>query len=141
MRTPVSVRFARGYGLLTVLVLCLAFAGCKDDDPGFKTVTLSGTVEAIDLDKSRVRITFHSEKYDREITAEAIVTPETEILINGIAAELADVEVGERAEGETIVTHEEGGDRVITVTRVRIERGELIAPIKPAPPGQPATGS
>lgn len=110
--------------LLTVL-MALAGPGCKEDEPGFKTVTLSGSVEAIDLANSRVQISFYSQKYDREMTTEAIVTPQTEILINGIAAGLEDVQVGERAEGETVVTHQEGR-RVITVTRVRIDRAEPI---------------
>jgi hypothetical protein len=107
------------------LLLGPLLPGCKEQEPEFKTVTLLGTVQRIDLVNARVQISYYSEKNDKNVTAEVVATPETEIFINGELAQLADVKVGERAEGEAVVTRQ--GDRqVITVTRVRIER--------PAPP-------
>lgn len=122
-------------GLLIVMgVLAGAgVSGCPEDDPGFKTVALSGTVEAIekiDAANARVRISYYSEKNNRNVTTEVIVTPETEIFINGIEAKLEDVKVGERAEGESIVT-QRNGKRIITVRRVRIERAAPVVPRKP----------
>lgn len=122
--------------------LGLAPPGCREDEPGFKTVTLSGTVEDIDRADSSVRISYYSEKHDRNLTATVVVTPETEIFINGIVAGLEDVNVGERAEGEAVVTHE-GDRRVIRVTRVRIERAVPVVSGQPAaaasPSAEPAT--
>ena len=122
----------------TVLVWWLvaggaAIPGCKEDQPDCKTMTLSGTVEKLDLANSRVEISYYSKKHDKTVTTKAIVTPETEIFINGIAARLEDVRVGERAEGEVIVTRE-NHESVITVTRVRIERAAPIVPGRPAEP-------
>lgn len=115
--------------LCTVLAVVVGagLSGCKEDEPGFKTRTLSGTVETIDLANSRVEISFYSQKHDRKVTAEVVVTPETEIFINGELAKLEDVKVGERAEGEAIVTRE-GNKQINTVTRVRIERATPIVP-------------
>ncbi len=105
--------------------------GCSEDDPGFKTAALAGTVEEIDLAGSRVRISYYSEKHGKNMTAEVFVSPETEIFINGIEAKLEDVRIGERAEGESVVT-QRNGKQTITVTRVRIERA---APVVPRAPG------
>ena|GEM_PF-1673997 len=115
----------------------LAPPGCKEDEPGFKTVTLSGTVEHVDPANSSVQISYYSEKHDRNLTATVVVTPETEIFIDGIVARLEDVKVGERAEGEAVVTRE-GERRVITVTRVRIERARSVVPGHSASAAYPA---
>jgi len=139
--------------LVTVSVgaaLGLALAGCREDEPEFKAVTLLGTVEEIekiDASTARVEISYYSEKYNQERTDWVIVTPQTEILINGELARLDDVKIGERAEGTAIVTSE-GDKRVITVKRVRIERAEPIVPATaaddlnpPRSPAAPADGS
>ncbi|MCK4661160.1 MAG: hypothetical protein KAV82_16690 [Phycisphaerae bacterium] len=106
---------------LLLVAVGLVPAGCKEDSRVPKVYILTGTVEEIDLANGRVRISYYSDKHGRTLTAEAVVTRETEIFINGIAAELKDVRVGERAEGETVVTHK-GDERIITVRCVRIER-------------------
>ena len=110
-----------------VVAAALAGSSCKEDEPGFKTVTLSGTVERIDSASSRVEISYYSEKRGRHVTTEAILTPETEIFINGELARLEDVRIGERAEGEAIVTRE-NDRRIVTVRRVHIERARPMAP-------------
>ena len=118
--------------ILLGIAIGLTCSGCKEDDPGFKTVTVSGTVEKIDLANSRVEITFYSDKHRKTVITEVVVTPETEIFINGELAQLADVKLGERAEGEAVVTRE-GDEQINTVTRVQIERPTSVTPRQPVP--------
>ena len=128
-----NVRTYRSFltALLSIAV-GLTCSGCKEDDPGFRTVTVSGTVEKIDLANSRVEISFYSDKRKKTVITEVVVTPETEIFINGELAQLADVKLGERAEGEAIVTRE-GDEQINTVTRVQIERPTSVTPRQPVP--------
>lgn len=115
---------------------CLAlFAGaCKDRAPEEQILTLSGTVEQIDLPRKKVRISFFSEKHGRNLTQDAQFTDRTEVIINGRAARLEDVKEGERADGEVIVS-KAGEERVITITKVQIRRDAAIA----AQPAQATT--
>lgn len=119
--------------LLLVPAVCLGLTAgaCKDDAPDFKTLTLSGTVEKIDLANHRVQISFYSEKHGRKLTQEAAVGDRTEVFINGISARLEDVKVGEHADGEVIVT-KKGEERVKTISKVHIRRSEAIAASHPA---------
>lgn len=121
---------------LAVIGLGVMATGCKDDAPDAQVLTLSGTVEKIDLAKRRVKISFHSEKHGRNLTQEAEVNDRTEVFINGIAARLEDVKEGERADGEVVVSKRDG-ERVITITKVQIGREEAIA-AQPAPKREPA---
>lgn len=130
--------------LSVMALVAVGPTGCKEDEPGFKVVALAGTVEKIDkIDASsaRVQISYYSEKRGREVSAEVLVTPETEIVINGQVARLEDIRIGERAEGEALVTHR-GDQRTTTVKRVRIERAAAIVPATavdpPNPPSDPA---
>ncbi|MFH0982514.1 MAG: hypothetical protein V2A79_13395 [Planctomycetota bacterium] len=123
------------------LLVAWAVAGCKENEPQFKTVTLLGTVEKIDPARSRVQISYYSEKYDKNVTTEVLVVPETEICINGELARLTDVKIGERAEGEAVVNRTDD-EPVITVERVRIERAAPLAPVpRAAGPDTPAVSA
>ena len=116
---------------LTLAVLAgLAGAGCREDEPSFKTVTLSGTVERVDLPTGRMEISYENEKGEKRVISDVLTTPDTEVFINGELARLSDLRVGERAEGEAVVTRDDTR-QIITVTRVRVER--------PLPMSRPAS--
>lgn len=125
---------AAGATLLTV-------TGCPENRESTTVIELVGTVEKIDRNNRRVEVKTFIEKHGQYQTFTVHVTDETEILINGSLATLADVREGERAEGRVRVTKEDD-KRVFTALAVNIERGEVLsapgAAASPPPGGSPA---
>lgn len=120
--------------LLIAAVACGVSAGCNEREHEPKVVSLKCVVERIDRQNREVTVRFYSEKRDAELTQVVRVTDETEILINGALARLADIKEGERAEGSIRVT-KSADATVYTALRVQIKRAD---PLKAASGGADA---
>lgn len=120
-------RFAQrlvNLSLVTAAGLLPLIAGCKEKDSGVDIMTLEGRIEKIDRtsdDTGRVTVVYYSERHGQDMPGAGDVTSETEILINGAAARLADLRVGDRARGEVRV-EKKGEPRVQTALKIHVDR-------------------
>jgi hypothetical protein len=98
-------------------------AGCGQDESRRKNRTIKGTAENIDEATGRVAMNWYNRKKQIEMKIEGIVTPQTEILINGRVAQLNEIKVGEPV---LVTGYEErdGERRKLVATKIEIERDE-----------------
>ena len=90
---------------LWVVSLLLA-PGCRNDKPSFEVLALEGKIETLDIRSDgtgEISVLYYSEKQKEEIIGTGLVTSETEILINGAVAKLADLREGDRVRGQVRV--------------------------------------
>lgn len=80
-----------------------ALPGCGDDKPSFEVLSLEGRVEEVDLKGGTVSVEYYNEKKKENVIGTGQVTDETEIMINGVLATLADLRVGDRVAGQVRV--------------------------------------
>ena len=116
-------RFLSKMTVILILVLCPS--GCRKEPPPPQVISLEGKVESIrptSDDTGLISVRFYSEKHKQEMVGEGRVTQETEILIDGVAATLADLRPGDHVRGEVRV-EKKGDERIQTAIRIRVERG------------------
>lgn len=116
-------------GLILVAAV-LAAGGCRDQKPSVSIVPLEGKVEKVDAKPDgtgTITILYFNEKQGQDITATGDVLKETEIMINGAIASLADVKVGERVRGEVKI-EKVGEVRKHTALKINIDRALGAAP-------------
>jgi len=111
------------------LVIC---GGCTDREPESQVRELEGIIEEIDVEHKTVKVRFYNEKRKTTMTMPVKVTDETEILINGALAAMADVKEGERAKG-TIRVKQVDENLELTALRVEIKRAEPLKPTSDPP--------
>ncbi len=115
------IGFLRRLGTRVILitpVVLLACPGCGDDKDDFEVIPLEGKVEKIELttpETGRITVRYYSKKRQQETTGTGEVTRDTEILINGVVAKLADIREGERITGEVRVEKKGGEQRQIAL--------------------------
>lgn len=113
---------------IPVLAILMVCSGCQKKEPAFEVISLKGKVEKIerhDADSGRITMSYYSEKHGKDMLGEGEVTAETEILINGAAATLADIREGDRVRSEVRV--EKKGDRKYqTAIKIYIDRAKPI---------------
>ncbi len=115
--------------VLTMLMLGLFTAsGCREAKENTEVVTLEGKVEKIELAQGglgQLTISYHSDKHDQDMVGTGLVTDETEIMINGIVASLADIREGEHIRGEVRV-EKKGDDRKQIAMKIHVDRAVPI---------------
>jgi hypothetical protein len=120
-------RFA-SFVCLPIIAGLIAVPGCRKRDPGFEVMTLEGTIEKIKLtadDAGEITVTYYSEKHGQEMEGTGLVTPETEIMINGAVAKLKDLREGERVRGEVRIEKENDKKRQIAL-KIYIDRPKPV---------------
>jgi|GEM_PF-864094 len=124
---------------LTAWVLCLLAApcGCREKVQEPKVVPLEGKVAKIDTNRNQITLRYYNEKHKREMTDTGEVAEETEILINGALATLADIRVGEHVRGQVRVEGK-GEQRKLTALRIVVERP--TTEVQPATTGSEPPG-
>ncbi len=117
--------------LLILSAAVILVGGCRRPAQERKYDAVAGVASEIDLDTGNVSMDWRNEETGdvRRLTGE--VTQETEIFINGIGAELADVRLGDRV--TVIVYHQPDDPTRRIVTQVQIERPEQFVPDRPGP--------
>lgn len=104
--------------------LLLASAGCRKDEPSFEVLSLEGRIENIEETgdgTGSVSVLYYNEKQKQDVIGVGLVTPETEIMINGALAKLSDLRAGDRVRGEVRVEGK-GAERRQIAIKIRIDR-------------------
>lgn len=124
------LRFARSFAtVLLPLAVALIVPGCSKKDEGPKVMPLVGKVEKIDVHSDgtgELTVLYYSEKHKQEVLGTAIVTEDTEIMIDGTVASLKDIREGEQVRGEVRID-KKGDERIHTVLKITIERPKADA--------------
>ncbi len=109
----------------TALGLCplclLMSSGCREKLEAPKVIPLEGKVTDVDTRHNRITLWYYNEKQGRDVSGTGEVVEETEILINGALATLADIRVGEFARGQVRVEGK-GQQERRTALRIIVER-------------------
>lgn len=108
--------------ILSLSAAVILVGGCRRPAQERKYDAVAGVASEIDLDTGYVSMDWRNEETGdvRRLTGQ--VTHETEIFINGIGAELADVRLGDRV--TVVVYHLLDDPTHRIVTQVQIERPE-----------------
>ena len=110
------------------LVCAFALVGCRKEQPRFEIVSLEGTVEKIERGPDNtgvITVAFYSDKQQQETLGTGKVTPETEIMINGAVATLADLRVGDRVRGQVRI-EKKGEQRIQVAVKIHVDRPEPL---------------
>ncbi len=115
-------------GCLFLVAVLTVFPGCRDDDPGFEVISLEGKIEKIELqtdETGKITVLYYSEKNKQEVAGKGLVSKDTEIMINGAAARLSDLRVGERIRGDVRV-EKKGSGGIQTVLKIYVDRPKPV---------------
>ena len=133
MSKPSHTRTGRFAGSeVARLAVCMIFTvslvagGCRKKDEGPRIMSLEGKVESIEAEPDgtgKLVVVYYNEKQKRDVAGTAFVTKETEIMIDGALATLADLREGERVRGE-IRVDKKGGERTQTVLKLYVDRAK-----------------
>ncbi|MCH7885178.1 MAG: hypothetical protein IIC01_07980 [Planctomycetes bacterium] len=114
---------------LGILLMCtFALVGCRKEQPKFEIVSLEGTVEKIERGPDNtgvITVAYYNDKQQQETLGTGNVTPETEIMINGAAATLADLRVGDRIRGQVRI-EKKGEQRIQIAVKIHVDRPEPL---------------
>ncbi len=116
------------FALLVLAFTLAAFTspGCRRNDPGFELISLEGTIEEIKRNRDgtgEITVLYFSEKHGQEMLGMGLVTSETEIMINGAVAKLADLREGDRIRGDVRVDGKQGEKRQVAL-KIYVDRPE-----------------
>ncbi len=115
-------------GLVCLGVWLAAISGCKEKETGFKFITLEGKIESVERSSEhtgKISVMYFSEKQGQDILGHALVTKETEIIINGVISTLKDLREGDRVRGEVRI-EKQGKARVQTAIKITVDRPKPV---------------
>jgi len=116
---------------MALVVGLMGLAGCREARPEREHRTISGTVTSIDEATGTVSMSFYNKKKQMEMRVEGMVTPQTEIIINGQVSKLSDVKIGEQVTVTGYVEKDRSRAKIVA-TRVQIERDEWASTSQPS---------
>ena len=122
--------------ILSLSAAVILVGGCRRPAQERKYDAVAGVASEIDLETGYVSMDWRNEETGdvRRLTGQ--VTQETEIFINGIGAQLADVRLGDRV--TVVVYHQPDDPTRRIVTLVQIERPEQFVRDHPGSAGSTA---
>lgn len=112
--------------VLTFTLTAFTSPGCRRHDPGFELISLEGAIEKIQRNRDgtgEITVLYFSEKHGQEMLGTGLVTSETEIMINGAVAKLADLREGDRIRGDVRVDTKKGKKRQVAL-KIYVDRPE-----------------
>lgn len=124
-----TVHQVRAGAVVLALVSC-AGSACRQKADAPQIIALEGRAEKIDVRQHRITATYYSEKRGEEVVGAAEITPETEILINGVVATLEDVREGDPIRGDVRI-EKRGDERTMVVLKMYIDRPRALTPPTP----------
>lgn len=107
-----------------LMTLTIAGTGCAKTDDGPKVMTLEGKIESLKLNADgtgELSVLYRSAKKNENVLGTALITPETEVLIDGVVATAKEIRVGERVRGDVRVD-KKGGKKTQTVVKIYVDR-------------------
>lgn len=114
-----------------VLVLGVILGtGCSKEDDSYDVLQLAGKVEELEVNPDgtgSITVLYYSERQQQDVLGTGEVTPETEIVINGVVGKLEDVRLGEQVRGEVRVEKDGDARRQIAL-KIYVDRAEPAAP-------------
>lgn len=119
----------------------LLVGGCSEQRKPAEIVSLEGKIESVKVNAEKgtgeIIVQYHSERHG-QVTGKAVITKDTEIMINGVAADVTQLQAGERIRGDVLIERQ-GDDRKYTAKKIFIDRPTAqSAPAAEQP--APATG-
>jgi len=118
----------RACASLCLGVWLVGAGGCSDKASSVDVIALEGKIDKIERTSAttgRLTVLYHNDKHGQDMVGIGDVTAETEILIDGTLATLADIREGERIRGEVRIDDVDGQERK-TVMKIHIERAKPI---------------
>lgn len=109
-----------------MMVIVATLSGCAEKEASSTMLSLKGKIEKIERSSERtgtITVLYYNEKQGKEVSGSAIVTTDTEIMINGALAKLADLRDGDRVKGKVRVDKKDGL-KTQTVLKLRVTRAE-----------------
>ncbi len=109
---------------LVLTTIALSATGCSKKDDGPMVMTLEGKVERLDLKANgtgELTVLYFSEKRNQDVAGTASITPETEVLIDGVVATAKEIRIGERIRGDVRVD-KKGDKKTQTVVKIYVNR-------------------
>jgi len=107
-----------------LLALVATATGCSKKDDGPTVMTLEGKIEKLDLNADgtgELTVLYYSEKHNQDALGTALITPETEVLIDGVIATVKEIHLGERVRGDVRVD-KKGNKKTQTVVKIYVTR-------------------
>jgi len=109
-----------------IMAATIAAGGCGKENKPAEIMSLEGKIQKIKRTSDvtgEITVTFFNEKQRQEIAGVAVVTEETEILVDGAAAKLKDLQEGERIRGQVRVEKKDG-QKTSVVLKIQVERAK-----------------
>lgn len=116
---------------LMTAVCCAGFlSGCGDDkpDPAKIIPITDGSVKHVKVNTDgtgEITVSYFNEKAGKKVEGKAVVDGTTKVIINGEAAKLGDVKVGEMVSGEVRMEKDASGQSKLTAVRIEIDRAVM----------------
>lgn len=98
--------------------------GCRPDERGPEVLSLEGKIERLEVNADgtgEISVLYYSDKKQADIIGTAQVTKETEIMINGATATLADLRDGDVVRGDVRVEGK-GSEKKQVALKIHVER-------------------
>ena len=126
------LRFVQIVRALTTIT-CITLGGCSDQPESPQVIPLEGKVQKVDIGgpdgTGKITVTYYNDKQKQEVTGVALLTRETEVMVNGAVGTPKDIRSGERVAGEVRIEKKKG-ERIQTALKIRIDR-----PVSQGAPG------
>jgi hypothetical protein len=125
------------------VLVALVVGGCREKDTGPKTTTITdGRIKKLTSNPDgtgKITVTYRHPDTGVELDGEADVVATTSILVGGQPAKFADLEVGQRVDGEVLV-EKVGKVTKLTASKISVHQAAKPAATDSAPTGEaPAT--
>jgi hypothetical protein len=109
---------------IILATMALSTPGCSKKDEGPKVMTLEGKVEQLELKANGtgvLTVLYFSEKQNQDVLGTALITPTTEVLIDGVIATAKEIRIGERVRGDVRVD-KKGNKKTQIVVKIYVDR-------------------
>lgn len=113
---------------LLVLGLLMAGPACSKKEESYDVLHLAGKVEEVDVNPDgtgELTVLYYSESQQQDVIGTGRVTPETQIIIDGVVSKLQDVRPGDQVRGEVRV-EKKGEERKRIALKIYVDRPQQI---------------
>ena len=117
------------FSVSTLLVVCVCAGGCRKQEPDFEIMTLDrAKVEQVKANADgtgEITVIYYSEKHGQDVSGEGLITKDTEIMINGAVAGVAELRQGDRVSGSVRIEGK-GKKKKQFALKIKVERPKPV---------------